>query len=213
MVYYFRGRYLDTGLSRFVSRDPAGFQGGGHLYNYVGNAPTMGIDPTGLWGDEYAGAYGDEVAVAGMVGSEIDFSIGFLEGFSGAFIPSAAPDNVPFGIAGEVLSDALLVEILYSAMLGPLPVLNALGLTAVTLIAIQKGWNTGLRNFSNDESGWAAFIMDMFPPNPADMSENWKSLVRKLKKMSPAPAAPSISTPPGSVNISAPYPGADAPGM
>ncbi len=24
-IYYSRGRYLDTGLSRFVSRDPAGF--------------------------------------------------------------------------------------------------------------------------------------------------------------------------------------------
>ena len=45
--FYLRARFLDTGLSRFVSRDPAGFQGGGHLYNYAGNAPTMGIDPTG----------------------------------------------------------------------------------------------------------------------------------------------------------------------
>jgi RHS repeat-associated protein len=47
-MYYFRARYLDTGLSRFVSRDPAGFQGGGHLYNYGGNAPTMFSDPTGV---------------------------------------------------------------------------------------------------------------------------------------------------------------------
>src|ERR1041385_5959750 len=47
-MYYFRARYLDTGLSRFVSRDPAGFQGGGHLYNYGGNAPTMFTDPTGM---------------------------------------------------------------------------------------------------------------------------------------------------------------------
>jgi RHS repeat-associated protein len=46
-LYYFRARFLDTGLSRFVSRDPAGFQGGGHLYNYGGNAPTMFSDPTG----------------------------------------------------------------------------------------------------------------------------------------------------------------------
>ncbi len=28
-MYYLRGRYLDTGLARFVSRDPAGFQDGG----------------------------------------------------------------------------------------------------------------------------------------------------------------------------------------
>jgi|SRR5689334_11097231 len=34
-MYYFRARYLNTGLSRFVSRDSAGFQGGGHLYNYA----------------------------------------------------------------------------------------------------------------------------------------------------------------------------------
>ena len=46
-MYYLRARYLDTGLSRFVSRDPAGFQSGGHLYNYAGNAPTMATDPSG----------------------------------------------------------------------------------------------------------------------------------------------------------------------
>src|SRR5689334_409781 len=46
-LYYFRARYLDTGLSRFVSRDSAGFEDGGQLYNYGGNAPTMFSDPTG----------------------------------------------------------------------------------------------------------------------------------------------------------------------
>lgn len=46
-MYYLRGRYLDTGLSRFVARDPAGFLDGGHLYNYAGNSPTRGTDPTG----------------------------------------------------------------------------------------------------------------------------------------------------------------------
>ena len=33
--------------AHFVSRGPEGFQGGGHLYNYGGNAPTMFSDPTG----------------------------------------------------------------------------------------------------------------------------------------------------------------------
>jgi RHS repeat-associated protein len=67
-MYYLRGRFLDSGLSRFVSRDPAGFQSGGHLYNYAGNAPTMGIDPTG-----------EDVYQAGYV---VGFSYGYILGFA-----------------------------------------------------------------------------------------------------------------------------------
>jgi RHS repeat-associated protein len=41
-MYYLRGRFLDSGLSRFVSRDPAGFQSGGHLTTTRGTPPRWG---------------------------------------------------------------------------------------------------------------------------------------------------------------------------
>jgi RHS repeat-associated protein len=47
-LYYYRGRYYDPGLGRFISEDPTGFEGGDlNLYRYVNNSPLNGTDPTG----------------------------------------------------------------------------------------------------------------------------------------------------------------------
>ena len=45
---YVRARHLRTDLGRWMSRDPIGFKGGWHLYQYVVNAPVLFTDPTGL---------------------------------------------------------------------------------------------------------------------------------------------------------------------
>ena len=48
-LYYYRARYYQPGLQRFISEDPIGFGGGDwKLYAYVRNSPTTLIDPTGL---------------------------------------------------------------------------------------------------------------------------------------------------------------------
>jgi RHS repeat-associated protein len=47
-LYYYRARYYDAGLQRFIAEDPLGFGGGDvNLHGYVGNAPTNLVDPTG----------------------------------------------------------------------------------------------------------------------------------------------------------------------
>ena len=47
--YYYRARYYDPQVGRFVSQDPIGFAGGDvNLYGYVGNSPTNFTDPSGL---------------------------------------------------------------------------------------------------------------------------------------------------------------------
>ena len=47
-LYYYRGRYYDPGLGRFISEDPTGFEGGDfNLYRYVNNSPLNRTDPTG----------------------------------------------------------------------------------------------------------------------------------------------------------------------
>jgi RHS repeat-associated protein len=47
-LYYYRARYYDPGLGRFVSEDPAGVEFGPNLYAYVRNRPTTLVDPQGL---------------------------------------------------------------------------------------------------------------------------------------------------------------------
>ena len=47
--YYYRARYYNPQVGRFVNEDPIGFAGGDvNLYGYVGNSPTNFTDPSGL---------------------------------------------------------------------------------------------------------------------------------------------------------------------
>jgi len=47
-LYYYRARYYDPQLQRFISEDPIGFMSGDfNWYRYVGNSPVNWIDPSG----------------------------------------------------------------------------------------------------------------------------------------------------------------------
>jgi RHS repeat-associated protein len=47
-LYYYRARYYDAVLERFINRDPIGYKGGLNLYEYVKDDPVKWIDPSGL---------------------------------------------------------------------------------------------------------------------------------------------------------------------
>lgn len=47
-LYYYRTRYYDPSVGRFISRDKIGLVGGWNLYIYVDNKPIQLIDPNGL---------------------------------------------------------------------------------------------------------------------------------------------------------------------
>jgi RHS repeat-associated protein len=54
-LYYYRARYYDPAIGRFMSEDPLRFAGDGtNLYSYVKNEPLRNFDPGGLshrcWG-------------------------------------------------------------------------------------------------------------------------------------------------------------------
>lgn len=46
-LYYYRARYYDAVVGRFLSEDPLGFQAGINFYAYVDNNPMNASDPTG----------------------------------------------------------------------------------------------------------------------------------------------------------------------
>jgi RHS repeat-associated protein len=46
-LYYYRARYYDPLIKRFVNEDPIGVAGGLNVYGYVGGDPINLIDPTG----------------------------------------------------------------------------------------------------------------------------------------------------------------------
>ncbi|MDZ4211147.1 MAG: RHS repeat-associated core domain-containing protein [Methylotenera sp.] len=67
-LYYYRARYYDTDIGRFISEDPLGFQAGINFYAYVGNNPVNANDPSGLCPSCVGAAYG---AISGGVGGYI----------------------------------------------------------------------------------------------------------------------------------------------
>jgi RHS repeat-associated protein len=49
-LHYYRARYYDASIGRFISEDPVGFGAGDtNLYRYVGNSPTNFVDPDGQY--------------------------------------------------------------------------------------------------------------------------------------------------------------------
>lgn len=46
-LYYYRARYYDPEIGRFISEDPIGFKGGINFYAYVANSPLIHNDPSG----------------------------------------------------------------------------------------------------------------------------------------------------------------------
>jgi RHS repeat-associated protein len=47
--YYYRARYYDADMGRFIGRDPIGIAGGVNLYQYAGGSPATRNDPSGLF--------------------------------------------------------------------------------------------------------------------------------------------------------------------
>jgi RHS repeat-associated protein len=100
-LYYYRARYYDPGLARFISKDPIGLAGGGNFYRYVRNAPTVRTDPSGLSDLEYDRCLKNCLNAAfppALPSYLLAMPIGLVGGFGGA--------HAVYVVSGSVFADA-----------------------------------------------------------------------------------------------------------
>jgi RHS repeat-associated protein len=88
---YYRARYYDPNIGRFLSEDEYPDPGDADLYPYVSNGPTNRIDPTGLR-DIYVVIWNREL-IDGSVGHAVALEL------DGTVILSQFPD--PNGMRGQ----------------------------------------------------------------------------------------------------------------
>jgi RHS repeat-associated protein len=104
-LYYYRSRYYDPALGRFLSEDPIGFAGGANLYACVNGNPVRYRDPLGLYG--WNDALNSWVARALINDATANFTLGFANAATFGFFTaedSAAWSSL-MGIQGAWQSD------------------------------------------------------------------------------------------------------------
>lgn len=96
-LYFYRARYYNPTLERFISEDPIGLTAGPNLYAYGLNRPVDLNDPFGLWTGQLG--LSGSLSVGGFT-----FSVGF--GVAVDTHGNIAPYFVPIGVAASAGEDA-----------------------------------------------------------------------------------------------------------
>jgi RHS repeat-associated protein len=134
-LHYYRVRYYDSNVGRFISVDPIGFEAGDtNLYRYVSNNATNANDPTGLWLN---------FAIGAALGGGIDLAVQLWEqkGDLSKIDPtrlaiSTISGAIGGGIGGALTKGGFLVK-------GTALADKGLGLGARTAINAGVGFNLG----------------------------------------------------------------------
>jgi RHS repeat-associated protein len=105
-LYYYRARYYDPVLKRFVSSDPIGLAGGLNTYSYVRGSPVIFADPNGL--DVTISFNGSAASGAGHVGISVNSpnTVGQRPQVGQSSIALALGINVPGQISLDPVPDA-----------------------------------------------------------------------------------------------------------
>ncbi len=87
--YYYRARYYDASLGRFISQDPIGFAAGdSNLYRYVSNSPLTFVDPSGNVAAVSYGTFAQRASqiANGAAGAALGYVCGYTDGWYTASI-------------------------------------------------------------------------------------------------------------------------------
>jgi RHS repeat-associated protein len=148
-LYFYRARYYDPGIGRFISVDPMSFEAGDtNLYRYVFNSPTQWTDPSGkilpllLGMVVYGAIFGAVTTAAYGVASHIE-SGGRLDNIDWRDIGEKASIGALFGAVGGAFFGGLAVGAL-AAGVAPSTVIG----TGLIFGAGTSGWQigTGINN-------------------------------------------------------------------
>ncbi|MFQ5873861.1 MAG: RHS repeat-associated core domain-containing protein, partial [Dehalococcoidia bacterium] len=77
-LYYYRARYYDPTIGRFLQEDPLGLAGGINLYPYVGNSPLNFADSLGLVRIRVNIDLGSTIRLNQQIRSALDFVPNFI---------------------------------------------------------------------------------------------------------------------------------------
>jgi uncharacterized protein RhaS with RHS repeats len=114
-LYYYKARFYNPRLGRFLQTDPAGTKDDLNLYAYVGNNPVNRVDPTGL--AKVAVGNAIQVAAATMDENYAAKMLGYDRKVFGAMIhvmkkenSLGGADNVKFFDDGKVTFRGVLID-------------------------------------------------------------------------------------------------------